>query len=164
MATQDVPGANPANHDTLAVGNWAEHSDGSLIFVQGTENGRVVFQLYDVAQMPPVYYQDAMTDVDFKAAFSFPPVGKSAEKWTWHNRTPMPWSRVMKGFDKPVPMHADVGDQLTAASRVAESLKLRAQRLYPDGVEHMADREAVGRAPRTIRDRIQGAVNALFGD
>lgn len=39
MSTNDVPGANPVNKDILAAGCWAEHADGSLLFVKGNEGG-----------------------------------------------------------------------------------------------------------------------------
>ena len=160
MATQDVPGANPANADKLAAGCWAEHRDGSLIYVKGTENQQVVYELYDVAQVPPVYYQDAMREDAFKTQFSFPPAGTSAEKWTWHDKTPFPWSRVMKTFDKPSPVYADVHDTLTAAARVAQSLRLRARKLDPGVVEPNVEKtEKKGRA---IIDRIQKAIDAFM--
>lgn len=159
MATNDVPGAVAANKDVLAAGCWAEHADGSLLFVKGTENSQVVYELYDVVKVPTVYYQDAMREAAFKDAFSFPPAGKSAEKWTWHDKTPFPWSRVMKTFDRPTPTHADVHDQLSAAARVAESLRLRAQNLSPDDVEPMTDRPAP--KGRAIIDRLQRALDAF---
>lgn len=162
MATDDVPGANPKNADVLASGCWAEHQDGSLIFVKGTENDQVVYEIYDVAQEPPVYYQDAMRGDAFKKQFSWTPIGTSTEKWTWHDKTPFPWHKVMKTFDKPKPTHADVHDELTAAARVAKSLRLRAQNLSPGDVEHMTE-QTVPAGGRTIRDRIQKAIDALFG-
>ncbi len=115
MSTSDVPGANPKNADKLATGCWAEHSDGSLLFVKGTENGQIVYELYDVVQTPPVYYQDAMREEAFKKAFSAPPVGASKEDWTWHDKTPFPWARVMKTFDKPVPVAADAPSRRLAS-------------------------------------------------
>jgi hypothetical protein len=160
MSTQDVPGANPANADKLCSGCWAEHTDGSLIFVKGTENLQVVYELFDVAQQPPVYYQDAMREDAFKAAFSYPPIGDSAEKWTWHDKTNFPWSRVMKTFDRPVPMHADVHDTLSAAARVAQSLCLRAQRLSHFPVAPAIESEAP--KGRAIVDRIQSAIDAFM--
>lgn len=160
MSTDDVPGANPANKDILAAGCWAEHDDGSLLYVKGTENEQVVYELFDVAQDPPVYYPDAMTEKAFKASFSYPPVGKSAEKWTWHDKTPFPWSRVMKTFDKPRPSYADVHEQLSAAARVAQSLRLRAQRLTPEGVEPMTPR-SVPTGGRGIVRRLKDALAAL---
>ena len=161
MATADVPGANPANADVLAAGCWAEHSDGSLMYVKGTEGGQVVYELYDLAQDPPVYYQDAMREQAFKDAFSYPPNGKSADKWTWHDKTPFPWHRVMKTFDKPRPVHADVHDTLSAAARVAQSLRLRAQKLQPEEVTHLSPQE-VPKGGRGIADRIQRALDAFL--
>lgn len=160
MATTDVPGANPANADVLAAGCWAEHQDGSLLYVKGTENQQVVYELYDLAQDPPVYYQDAMREEAFKKAFSYPPAGASAEKWKWHDKTPFQWNRVMKTFDKPRPMHADVHDTLSAAARVAQSLRLRAQKLSPQDVEPQTERPA--RKGRAIIDRIQRAIDAFM--
>ena len=161
MSTQDVPGANPANADKLCAGCWAEHEDHSLLYVKGTENGTVVYELYDLAQDPPVYYQDAMREDAFKKAFSFPPIGGSVEKWTWHDKQPMPWSRVMRTFDKPVPVHADVHDTLSAAARVAQSLRLRAQRLTPSAVSPSVEGQAP-KAGRSIVDRIQRALDVLL--
>ena len=162
MATQDVPGANAANADVLASGCWAEHADGSLLFVKGTENQQVVYELYDIAQNPPVYYQDAMREDAFKKAFSYPPVGNSAEKWKWHDKSAFPWSRVMKTFDKPRPQHADVHDTLSAAARVAQSLRLREQNLAPENVGHMTEQAASPKASRSIVSRIQRALDAFM--
>jgi hypothetical protein len=160
MSTLDVPGANPANADELKMGCWAEHEDASLMFVQSVEGDQVVFQLYDLAQQPAIYYQDAMRTDAFKKAFSFPPVGASAEKWTWRDKTPFPWHRVMKTFAKPTPMHADVHDTLSAAARVAQSLRLRAQRLSPEDVAPAIEQPA--KKGRAIIDRIQRALAVLM--
>lgn len=162
MATQDVPGANPANADRLGAGCWAEHKDGSLMFVKGAEGGQVVYELYDLAQAPPVYYQDAMREDAFKKAFSYPPVGQSADVWTWHDKTAFPWNRVMKTLDKPAPRHADVADTLTAAARVAESLRLRAQKLDPETVTPKADQSDAPKAAVGIIQRFQRALNAFM--
>lgn len=171
MSTQDVPGANPANADVLAMGSWAEHDDGSLIFVQSVEADQVVYQIFDVAQDPAVYYQDAMRVADFKKAFSHPPTGNSSEKWKWHDKSIFPWSRVMKTFDKPRPVHADVHEELSAAARVAKSLRLRSQRLAPEDVKRDArfdeEREERGREQtvpkggRSVVERIQRAISAF---
>jgi hypothetical protein len=159
MSTNDVPGANAANRDALAAGCWAEHADGSLLFVKGNEASQVVYELYDLAQTPPVYYQDAMREEAFKKAFSHPPVGSSAEKWTWHDKTPFPWNRVMTTFDKPRPMHADVHETLSAAARVAQSLRLRAQRLAADDVENQTDK--VVEKAKGIMGRLERALAAF---
>lgn len=164
MSTNDVPGAVAANADVLAAGCWAEHDDGSLLFVKGTEGGQVVYELYDVAQSPVVYYQDCMRQAAFEEAFTW---GKaSVEKWTWHDKTPFPWSRVMKTFDRPVPQHADVIETLSAAQRVAESLKLRAQRLREHDVSHREEEspESSRARGRRIIDRIAAAFEVLVGE
>lgn len=159
MSTNDVPGANPTHQDVLASGCWAEHQDGSLLFVKGTENQQVVYELYDLAQDPPVYYQDAMRDDAFKASFSYPPVGTSAEKWTWHDKTPFPWNKVMRTFDKPRPVHADVHDTLSAAARVAQSLRLRAQQISEESVGAATDQ--VRTKGRSIMERLERAFAAF---
>lgn len=159
MSTQDVPGANPANADILAAGSWAEHADGSLIFVKGNEGGQTIYEIYDVAQDPPVYYQDAMLEAAFKKQFSFPPVGTSPDKWTWHDKTAFPWSRVMKNISKPVPMPVSADVQLSAAQRVANSLHLRARNLDPSALDANVDQDV--RKGRAILDRLQKAYDAF---
>jgi len=158
MSTHDVPGANKANHDVLTAGCWAEHEDGSLLFVKGTEQGQVVYELYDLAQDPPVYYQDAMTDTTFKDQFSFR-AGISDIDWVWHDKSPFPWSRVMRTFERPAPLHADVQDMLSAAARVAESLKLRAQGLDQNAVSGRTERSTSKQ--RSILERLERAFEAF---
>jgi hypothetical protein len=161
MSTLDVPGANPANADELRAGCWAEAPDGSMLYVKGTENDQVIYELYDLATDPVVYYQDAMRREDFEKAFSRPPTGTASDDWTWRDKSPMPWSKVMKTFDRPRPQHADVVDTLSAAARVAQSLRLRAQRLHPETVAPRAETEAP-RPARSILERIQRALDVLF--
>lgn len=50
MSTNDVPGANPVNGDKLGMGCWAEHQDGSMILVEGTEGNRVIYSIFDMAR------------------------------------------------------------------------------------------------------------------
>lgn len=126
MSTNDVPGANPANRDELATGCWAEADDGSLILVEGTEDNRVIFIVFDVSKPEKVEYRSALSETDFKRTFSWKggaANGGSADKWTWHDKTPFPWNRVIKqGFEegqKSVSAH----DLLTSAERVARSLR-----------------------------------------
>lgn len=126
MSTNDVPGYGAAKQDVLALGVWAEHEDGSLIFVEGVEAGTVVCSMFDVAMDPPVEYRMAMPEVGFKERFSWQPDdGKSKDKWSWHNRQPMPWQRVMRDFPAGARL-VSADDTMTAARRVAESLDLRA--------------------------------------
>lgn len=164
MATQDVPGANPANADQLHAGCWAEHADGSLIYVKGSENKQIVYEIYDLAQDPPVYYQDAMREEDFKQQFSFPPIGQAVDKWVWHDKTTFPWHKVMKTFDKPRPVDADVYDTLSAAARIAQSLRLRAQKIDLKDVGAAAageEQQQVPKAGRSIIQRLQKALDAF---
>jgi len=79
MSTNDVPGYNPANADTLKALCWAEHKDGSLILVESTENGRVIFSMFDISgkdKNPPtsiIEFRDAMPEKGFKQTFSWNP-------------------------------------------------------------------------------------------
>ena len=157
MSTTDVPGANPANVDKLAMGCWAEHEDGSLIHVESVEAGTVVYSIFDVGQEPPVEYRDAMPESGFKSQFSFGL--KSKDKWTWHDKTPFDWSRVMKNFPAGV-KHASVTDQLNAAQRVAESLNLRAGAVRQ---RSLANNETLPmrRAASTIMAGIREAIDTL---
>lgn len=159
MSTQDVPGANPANKDQLAAGCWAEHEDGSLLYVKGTEDNQVVYELHDVAQEPAVYYNDAMREEEFKKFFSFPPIGTSDVEWKWHDKTPFPWKRVMKTFGKPRPQIADVQEELKAAARVAKSLGLRARNITE--AELGGRTEQVRDKTRTIWERFQEAFDVF---
>jgi hypothetical protein len=140
MSTHDVPGANPKNADALGVGCWAEHNDGSLIFVKSTEGGRVIYEIFDMADDPATVYTDAMGEGPFKKFFSFPPAGTSKIEWTWHDKTPFPWDRIVKTTKRPAPSFATADDQLNAAQKVVASLKRRGQNV----AEKRASREAVG--------------------
>lgn len=95
MSTNDVPGANPANNDELRMGCWAEYEDESLIFVYSTEMGRVVYTIFYVSESPVVEYRDAMPEAQFKDQFSWDPDDDSV-KWTWHDKMPFPWDRVIR--------------------------------------------------------------------
>lgn len=159
MATNDVPGANKANQDKLKAGCWAEHEDGSLIYVKGTEADQVIYEIYDVATEPPVSYTDAMPRAGFMKQFSVPPVGTSRIPWTWHDKTPFPWDRVMKDLKRPSPTVSRAKDLLSAAARVASSLSLRARKVTDDSIRHMD--EAPGRRGRAVLDRIADALEQL---
>lgn len=127
MATEDVPGFNPANRDQLATGCWAEHEDKSLIFVESTEGGRVVFSMFDLSGSEPTEYRHAMPESDFKKAFSWKSgEAVAGEKWTWHDKTPFDWDRVIKEGAKPGAKFTNAIQQISAAQKVAESLNLRA--------------------------------------
>lgn len=160
MSTKDVPGANAANKDVLAAGSWAEHDDGSLIFVKGTENDQVVFEIFDVAEDPPVSYTDAMRLTAFEDHFSRPPTGSSDEEWTWHDKTPFPWDRVMATFDRPRPQVADVHAALSAAARVAKSLRMRGREIDPAQLEAAVEQTGDAAAISLVR-RFQKALDAF---
>lgn len=161
MSTYDVPGANPANHDLLATGAWAEHEDGSLIFVESTEVNRVIYSIFDMAKLPPIEYRDAMSEVAFKKVFSWKPNSCDDlpdEQWTWHDKTPFPWDRVIKAGATDGGRPAFAEQQLSAAERVAESLKLRGAAIARD-IRHRSDQTV--RRSATIWDKISRAVAEL---
>lgn len=156
MSTSDVPGAKASNRDELSMGCWAEHDDGSLIFVESTEGGRVVYMIFDIAADPPVEYRDAMNEQPFKKKFSWAG-DKKKDKWTWHDKTPFPWDRIIDAGTKSGVGFASADHLETAAKRVAQSRKLRGKDLDPSDWEHMTPREKAGH----ILDRIQDALDGL---
>lgn len=155
MSTNDVPGAKKSNHDVLAMGCWAEHDDGSLILVESVEGGRVVYSIFDVDSDPPVEYRDAMPEAGFKTQFSWPT--DTGDRWTWHDKTPFPWNQIMRSI-RPGARYATADDQLTAAQRVAQSLRLRARRIREDRVPPGPEEARRGMA---IIDKIQRAMKEL---
>lgn len=118
MATSDVPGSNPANNDQLRMGCWAEHKDGSLIFVHSTEGGNVVFSVFDMSKTPIIDYRDSMPLVNFQTQFSWKGTG---DRWTWHDKTPFPWDRVIGKGAEAGPRHASAHHTLNAAEEIMES-------------------------------------------
>ncbi len=156
MSTNDVPGYNPANKDVLALGAWAEHRDGSLIFVEAVEAGHVVYCMFDMAPTPPVEYRDSMMEAGFESQFSWDPTKKGSEQWTWHDKTPFPWERIMGSFpagQKDVSADATI----TAARRVAESLNLRAGAI----MERQNIAPTLQRAATKIMEGFKEAIEAL---
>ncbi len=120
MSTNDVPGANPANGDTLKLGCWAEHADGSLIFVESTEANRIIYYMFDLKNH--TQYRDAMPEASFKRTFTWDPSKTTSEKWTWHDKTPFPWDRVIRagfrdGEDFPSADHLAAASERVQASR-----------------------------------------------
>lgn len=113
MSTHDVPGMNPQNSDDLHAGCWAEHKDGSLIYVMGTENQKVLFSMFDLSGPKPVEYRDAMPLKAFEKKFSYDQTNPLSIEFKWHDKTEFPWSRVMKNFRsgvKPVSAEALIED------------------------------------------------------
>lgn len=122
MSTHDVPGANPANNDELAMGCWAEHTDGSLVFVESTEGDRVIYSIFDMSRTPPVEYRDAMPTETFEDRFGR---DNDVGPWTWHDKTPFDWDRVIRTGVPDGVRAAFAEHTLSAAQRVADSLRLR---------------------------------------
>lgn len=168
MATNDTPGSNPENKDKLARGCWAEHEDGSLIFVKDIdENDRVIFEMYDFKNPAhPVYYPAALTLSQFHKQFSYDAkkVGSVHLKWTWHDKTPMPWDKVMRLIDQPSPVAANPQDTLSAAAQMAQSLQLRlAEVLEPETVyNHQGiDVRPAQKQARNLLGRLKNAMEAF---
>lgn len=154
MSTHDVPGAKVENGDDLHHGCWAEHKDGSLIFVESTEANRVVYSIFDVSRQPPLEYRDAMPIAVFEDRF-----GRDSDEgpWTWHDKTPFDWDRVIRaGFPDGV-RSAFADHTLSAARRVADSLKLRGEETRDH--RHQTDQEV--RRAGGIWDKISRAVAEL---
>lgn len=126
MSTNDVPGANPVNADKLGVGCWAEHEDGSLIFVESTEGGRVIYSVFDTSEKPVIEYRDSMAEGAFKKQFSWMPSdGSTKDKWTWHDKSPFPWDRIIKKGARDGRRDVSAEETLTAAARIRKSREIR---------------------------------------
>ena len=152
MSTNDVPGAKAQNNDELAMGCWAETSDGSYIFVQSTENDEVIFSMFDTSTNPVTEWRDKMPADEFKTHFSWDTNNSKSVKWTWHDKTPFPWDLIIsKGARDGALPAASAYDQLTAAARVAKSMGLSGSDLDPDTLQHLMEQKA----PRSIMSNIQ---------
>jgi hypothetical protein len=161
MSTNDVPGANPDNNDELGMGCWAEHHDGSLIFVESTEGDRVVYSIFDMSRTPPIEYRDAMPTAVFEKAFSYGGDHDDIDNpgnWTWHDKTPFDWNRVIKAGVPDGVKAAFADHTLSAAQRVADSLKLRGDKITRD-LGHRT--ESVLRRSGGIWDKLSRAIAEL---
>lgn len=169
MSTNDVPGANPVNADELSMGCWAEHADGSLIFVESTEANRVIYSIFDMAKEPPIEYRDAMPKVSFNSTFTWKPGSSrvTGEKWTWHDKTPFPWDRIIKGGAKDGPRSAAAEHTLNAAERIIESREHHrstaaervAEELRLQGEE--IDRSDMGHRMERVMLKVEGMLGRL---
>lgn len=164
MSTNDVPGAVSANCDELGMGCWAEHEDSSLLFVESTENGRVIYSVFDMGSDDVVEYRDSMKEKDFKKHFSWNPKAKKKDldaiKWTWHDKTPFPWDRVIADGARDGVRHPHADNLLSAAEKVASSRKLKGVALDPKDRDHLVDK-ITGKVSKAIRKGIQKAINRL---
>lgn len=86
MATKDVPGSKAANKDTLAQGSWAEKGS-DLVLVEKVKAPSVVFLTFDTFDAKKIVIPASLTQKDFEKAY---------QGWTWHDKTPFPWDRVLK--------------------------------------------------------------------
>ena len=159
MSTNDVPGAKASNNDELAMGCWAEHKDGSLIFVESTEGDRVVYSVFDVSKDPAVEFRDTMPISGFKSKFSWNPSDPKSEKWLWKDKSPFDWDRVIgAGFADGV-KSVHVEHQLNAAERVAQSRAMVGKDVNPDDYSHLTEKLVA--AGQAIMEGIQGAISGL---
>ncbi len=160
MSTNDVPGYKATNNDALAMGCWAEHEDGSLILIESTEGGRVIYSIFDVATIPITEFRDSMAEGAFKKAFSWAQ-GKSKEDlWTWHDKTAFPWDKIIKSGARDGTRYASVEDHLSAAERVRRSREIHSGRpVDPEEIAHRFDQ--LGEKAEGIIARLQRAIAGL---
>ena len=170
MATYVVPGADPKNYDKLAVGCWAEHDDGSLIYVKEiTPSHFVVFDVYDPSDgSPTILYTDRMPLERFNVSFSFE-LKRSSEsqiKWLWHDKTPFPWDRVLNGLHRPHNADKIQNTPPSAAARISSALKLSLAGIltpsYLKTLREGSDSDNPG-ISQTIFSRIKNAIGRLKG-
>lgn len=161
MSTNDVPGASASNNDILHQGCWAEHEDGSLIYVYATEGGRVVYEMFDMSAAPIIRFSHAYAEAEFKRRFSWPPAGTSTEKWTWHDKTHFPWDRVIAAGDKPATRYGSADDMLSAAARVAKSIGVEGTTTDVTDLRHLIDQVTSHPAAQAIIKGVQEAISKL---
>lgn len=150
VSTPDVPGARKSNNDKLTMGCWAEHKDGSLMFVESTENGRVIYSVFDVADPNnPIEYRDAMRIKDFKKTYSWKP--NKRDKWTWHDKTPFPWEKIIELGAKDGVRYPSADRLISAAQRVAESRQLKGDTINVDDHRHKINRNTEKAATAIIK-------------
>jgi len=156
MSTNDVPGAKSYNNDELAIGCWAEHNDGSLILVESSEGGRVIYSVFDISKAPPVEFRDSMPEQGFKDHFTWDPDNKNDDqiKWVWHDKSPFPWDRIIKEGIPDGVRHACAHDLITSANRVAESRSLHGK--------EVDTKELEVRLPKTVLGKLNRAGNAVI--
>lgn len=161
MCEHDVPGVGKNANEILAAGCWAEHEDGSLIYVKGTEGGRIIYDIFDLSSDPATYFTDAMPETQFKDFYSWDSTKTGSIKWTWHDKTPFPWDKVIKNVKKPTPQFVNIDDYVSAAKKVFDSLRKmgRDVNVKQSNLGHMADRPAS--RGRAVVDILSEALNKL---
>ncbi len=175
MSTNDVPGYNSSNRDELRAGCWAEHQDGSLIYVYAVEADMVSYRIFDMTKSPPIEYLDRMPVKEFGELFSCNPQdinkviavprGKDKKRvtkqvYTWHDKTPFPVERILDAGIDPGPKVTPAPAVMESAARkVAKALQLRAKEVDPDDYDHQHDRTVA----LTIGQKIGRAIDQLLG-
>jgi len=163
ISTNDVPGYNPVNNDKLGNGTWAEHEDKSLIFVKSTEDDRVIYEIYDLAQNPPVYYVDAMAVGAFKKTYSYDPNDLKKDRWTWHDKTPFPWDRVIKSGVNDGLHYTTADSLISAAQRIVRHRELHTSHAVDTPtLEAMVDKIEDKGVARAVLKRLQERLNKKF--
>lgn len=162
--TNDVPGV--ADNAVLAVGHWAESKDGSLLLVEGVNEERVIYSVFNLSVNPPVEYRDAMPLDGFKETFSCSTSKKKGKNplggvWGWHDKTKFPWERVIDCGISDGIKYVSAEHQLNAALAVAKSRGLinEGKEVEPEQVKTFM--ETVGNKGRTVIDKIQRAIEEL---
>ena len=166
MSTNDAPGAVARNRDELAMGCWSEHEDGSLLFVESTENGRVIYSIFDMSDDDDIVeYRDSMKEKAFKKHFTWRADADDDDlaqiKWTWHDKTPFPWDRVIAEGAKDGPRYTHADKQLSAAAKVARSRELKGVPLDPASKTHLVEQTHGKKVAKAIRKAIQKAIDKL---
>ena len=156
MGTYDVPGKKKSNRDELHIGCWAEHDDGSLLLIEGLEDGKVVYSIFDLSKEPPIEYRDAMSERAFKDFFSWEK--DDDEKWFWHDKTAFPWDKIMAYF-KEGPKDVSALDQMTAAERVAKRMELKGLAIKKSSVSHKSP--STEKKRNIIINKVQRALEEL---
>jgi hypothetical protein len=163
MSTCDVPGfddkKSTSKTDVLKIGVWGDHSDGSLVLVEGIEQGRVVFSIFDMSLTPPMEYRDSLPEKQFKSQFSFNSRDSIVKDgWSWHDKTQFPWNKIMDNFPDGT-RYPSADYALNEAQRIAKIKDLRGAIVKKENYSHMI--EKVGIKGKMIIDKIQRAVNEL---
>jgi len=160
MSTTDVPGVKDSkgkskHNDELSALCWAEHDDGSMIFVESVEDGRVVYSVFDFKD-EIIEYRDSMSVHGFKKAFSYDASDDDSIRWTWHDKTPFPWDRVIEQGARAGGRHAHADHLMSAAERVAKSRSLHRRKF-----DYNSALTRAGSIGAAIVDKVQRAIREL---
>jgi hypothetical protein len=129
--------------------------------VQSTEGGRIVYMMFDTATEPVTEYRDAMPEQGFKKAFSWNPADKDSVKWTWHDKTPFPWERVIRQGAAPGFHFPSADDQLSVAARIAASRHARSMEFDEEGSQHLVEKKLKGKTGKRIIKALQRVIDEL---